>query len=100
MKLFTGTRTLGGSNLSVQIQERLPSLVAALLPRLKVPEEYAVFSESEMHDVSIVDSVLEIQDAIIQRSQQRSLHPAASGSVFVYDLRRSAASALDAIASM
>ena len=99
IKLFTGTRN-NKASLPDQIQVLVPTLVGVLLPRLKVPDEYAEFSESEKHDVSIEDSLEDIQFAISQRSVEPSVNPTASALVSGCDLRRTSASALDAIASM
>ena len=100
VKIFTDARTANGSRVPAHMHELLPRLVAVLLSRAKVPEEYAVFSESDVHDVSIADSVDEHTDARYQRSQLASSDAVASKSNFSCDLRRIAASALDAIASM
>lgn len=100
VKIFTDARNANGSIFPAHIHELLPRLVAVLLSRLKVPEEYAVYSESDVHDISIVDSVDENIDARHQRSQLSSSDAAASKLNFSCDLRRIAASALDTIASM
>jgi len=106
IKVFTGTRSYAGDvALHGRIRVLLPSLCHVLIDRLTLPQTSVDESHAAFHDCAVPDPLEDVASAANERGagqDKQSLGREADGSevdAASQDLRRSAAAALDALAS-